>query len=133
MVSQKDMEYAIARQKLHFFYFDRLLNRWIRRPKGRRASATDIADLERMLAIIDATPYKMITAQQWMAEAGYGFRNKFYELKSTLVIQGDVEELKPEEVMRLPKEQLKWLDVKDERTKVYRLTEKYFRERKGKI
>jgi hypothetical protein len=131
IINEKDMELAIKRQEKYYEYFETLLNRWIAFPQPRGPAQTDMADLERMLAILANSPYKIMTNSQWLKESGYGFRNKFYELKRHLIDAGEVEELGEEEVKKLPPEVKKWLEIDrpDKRVKVYRLSRKYFIER----
>jgi len=129
VVSEEDMRLAIQRQEKYYEYFEKLLSRWMKSPKPRSGPQTDLMDLERMLAIIEDTPYKVIDNPRWMEEAGYGFRNKFYELKKTLLIRGDVVELTEAEVKKLPAEVRTWLNLYSRRTKVYRLSDKYLEER----
>lgn len=129
ILSEDDMRRAIERQKRHYRYFEIMLNRWLRQPSPRGGAKTDLVDLERMLSIIFDTPYKMISNPRWISEAGYGFQNKFYQLKATLILQGDVRELSEEEMKSLTKVQKGWLGSKHGRVKVYRLTDKYFKER----
>jgi|GEM_PF-4878125 len=119
VVNEQDMRLAIERQEEHYRHFEQLLREWMKSPEPRSRKSTDVADLERMIAIIEDRPHKMITNQQWLKESGYGFQNKFYYLKGVLLARGDVRELTPEEIGRLNKDQLESLGKITPKTKVY--------------
>lgn len=129
LVNEEDMRLAILRQEKLFQFFEILIKRWMLRAKPRGAPQTDFVDIERMLTIIDDTPYKIISNPQWMMRAGYGHQNKFYNLKRIVIQQGSVIELSLSEKMALPKRQKEWLELSSPNLKIYRLSNAYFKTR----